>query len=581
MANVPVVDGFSVHNNPTPTPYQHINTNDSMFNATLGMGMVAKGLGDVSKASASVKAEKDKYDKEQAGIKAINAAADYDNYAIKTLYDKDNGLFAKKGKAYLDNMNSTLSDLNLKKEEFLKNLSPLEQSVVNKTLTNKYNTFNERITKQSLEEDKTYKQDSINNFINTQKTMALENMNTPEAVDMNLTNIRNIIDFSYRDKLGENEIKLMQDKETSKILEEILETKIGAKSSDSKEFFEKYKSQIDPANYSKHHTSLNNLTINIESSEIAQQYYASGMSEADAYNKALKLDKKHNTDVYSAKVSTLYSKQRGIEKRAYSDAKDNFWNTFAENPDIDNIPAFLKTEDRIKAMKYAKNDGGINNAQTYEELFQMKASNAEEFGNIDLNDYRDNLTKGDYRKLFEAQQKIRNHEYSSFTPDDERVVAVAGAIGYWGNDKNRKEAVSSYTQKLVQAEEARLGRKLTAKEQNKYFEYIGYKDSDGKTFDIIKNNSTKADFYKKTVSDCENFKSTHKRMPNNDEFQEILIQNVAQAKIKHNEQIYKQAQENTNTPKVERVVVVDKTGKRFSLPVSQLKEAEKRGYKKI
>lgn len=544
MAQVPVFNQSSVTENPTPIPYKSANVNEATFNSNMGLDDVGRGMIYDSKAMQEAR---DAHNK----TLVMEKSNEFDATVLKTLTDKENGLYTKSGKAYLDAVEPTMQSLNKAKEELVSGLDADQQQLAMSVLNSKMANINEDVMKNSVKQNQVYREQTLSNLINTQTQMAIVNRNNAGAVKTNIANVNASIDATYGNSVDTETLKGMKQKATSDMLISVLEGRITDKSLYAKDFFDMFQSQIDPTKHAKLLDEINTMDSDVRSRLFADNCYKSGLDEQKAYNQALELDKKNGTNDYTSKVSAIYGHEREMKNQAYDNQVDNFWNTYADNPDINNIPTWMKGKDRIVAQNYAetyanKATKGKHDPDAYVHLYEMSTTNADAFVKMNLNQYRDVLTNDEYKSFAKRQQDIIAHGYSSITPDDKATKKVIKSIlGTYGNlNVPNKQNVATIMQNIINEKERRTGQKLSAEElkteEQKIAGWLGH-SSNASSIKVINDNATKAGFYKGLANDMTYFEKVHKRPPDQKEFQSILYQRANHTIQDRNQSVYDNA----------------------------------------
>lgn len=533
---IPVFN-LQVSENAQVAPYKNVSAPVAAFDSTMGLDDVGHGMIYDSRALDEWQEQNDK-----------TAAADlynqFDAASMDVLYNKDNGYFNKSGKAAVDSMKDTLDSLKQHKDEIISTAqNPRQGAYLSQMLNEKYNTISQRMNMYGAEQDKIWKKDTLNTTIDLQTQQAIINKYDTKSIYNNIGNIRSsIAQFS-----GEADpvlLKKLQDDATSNVHIAVLEGRIGDKALNAKEYYEAHKGEIDATKHEKIEQLLNANDADVRSRLMADEWFASGLTEEQAYEKAHSIADLDLRDQTEAKVNAVYGKQRELKRQAYDDNLNNFWNTYADNPDINSIPAWMDGKDRITARNYAIEGGkGKSDADTYVDLYEMSSTNADAFAKVNLNQYRDRLTKDEYKTFSKRQQDIIQHGYTTITPDDKATKKVlSGILDTYGNwNVPNKQNVATIMQNIINEEERRSGQKFSDEElkvkEQKIAGWLGY-SKDGSAIKVINQNATKADFYKGLANDVTYFEKVHKRQPDAGEFRSLLYQRANNTIQSHNENVY-------------------------------------------
>lgn len=527
---------LTVSNNPTPTPYKSANAPEAAFNNAMGTDDLGRGVILSSKAIDEIQDQNDK----------TQAAESYNGYftnVMNQLHDKDNGLFVKKGKDAVDSVQSTMNNLQQAKDDTLGTCNNNRQKMyLSQMINQNMQDLQPRIQDFVAEQNQVWKKQTLEDTINTQTQNAIINKYDTKSIYTSIGNAR----ASVAALSGETDptiLKKMQDDVTSNMLISVIEGRVGDKALNAKEFFDAHKNDIDPAKWAGIEKIINENDADVRSRLMADEWFKSGISEEDAFNKAHSIKDLDLRDSTEKQVSYLYGRKREMEHQAKQDVEDKVWAQLEQNPDINLIPSSLDHSTKEAMKDYCLTGGkGKSDPDTYINLYEMSATNAEAFSKVDLNQYRDKLTKDEYKTFVKRQSDIRMHGYSDITTDNDKVIEVADALGL---KKKGQAAIATEAKSLIQAEERRLGRKLNASEQNQFIEYFGYTGGKEASHKIIDEHGGRADFYKSVTNDVTAFQKVHGRLPDGKEFNNILYSRAANTMQTRNNNTYKQMIQNT------------------------------------
>lgn len=547
---VPIFN-LEVANNPTPQPYKSASAPAAAFDSTMGLDDLGKGSIYASKALDENQEQKDK-------TAADDLFNQFELASQDILNNKDNGYLTKSGKAALDSTQSTLENLEKTRDSIINSTeNNRTKAFAMQSINKRYIGIEEAIKQHETEQNQKWKSDVLNNTIDLQTQRAIINKYNTNEIYKAIGNIRTAI----ADKSGESDpelLKQLQDKATSNIHLAIIEGRIGDKALNAKEYFEAHKNEIDPSKWDEAQKLINTNDADVRSRLLADQWLSSGLTEEQAYEKAHSIQDLDLRDATESKVNALYGKKRELEKQVYNDKLDSFWNTFESNPDINNIPAWMDGKDRITAKNFALG-GARQDDNTYVDLTEMSMTNADAFVKINLNEYRDRLTKTQFDSFKKRQLDIIAHGYTTLTPDDKATKKVISSVldtyGKW-NVPN-KQNVATIMQNIVNEEERRTGQKYSEEElktaEQRIAGWLGY-SKDASSVKVINDNETKADFYKGLANDVTYFEKVHKRQPDQKEFQSLLYQRANYAVQDRNNKVYESIKNTAARPKETQAV---------------------------
>lgn len=532
---VPVFN-LTVSNNPTPTPYKSANVSEAAFNSSMGGEDLGRGLIYAGKAL-------DEYQEKNDQVQAAENSNLFVSNSTSLLHDTENGFYSKSGKAAVDSMEETLGKLTQTRDSILTNCKNNRQKIMTaEIIDTKIQNIQERMMEFGLKQNQEWKKQTLATTIDNQTQQAVINKYDTNAIYSSIGNINK----SIEELSGETDpfiLKKMQASATSNALISVIEGRIGDKALNAKEFFQAHKNDIDATKWDDIEKLINSNDSDVRSRLMADEYFALGLSEEEAFNKAHSIEDLDLRDATEGKVSYIYSKQRGLKEQAYRDKKEEFWNTYEANPDINSIPAWFKPEDKISAKKYALSGGKPEtDPNVYTGLFEMKLNNAGEFAKLDLNQYRGYMSNSEYKDFREAQIKFQQHGYTSITSNDAAVAQIVKTFGGW--NKPKPELVASQMQNIIQEEERRLGKKYSKEELPAVEERIGKwlkYSKEGSTPFVLEQNKMKAGFYKGLSNDVAYFSKVRGRQPDQKEFQSLLYQRAARTVQSQNSKTYAEA----------------------------------------
>lgn len=529
MVAVPVFNQQTVSENPTATPYKSANASEAAFNQNMGLDDVSRGMIYDSKAIQEIR---DTHNK----TLVMEKSTQFDEAVLKTLYDKENGLYAKKGKAYLDTIDPTIQALGKTKESLLDGLDTDQQQLAMAVLDSKMANINESVMKNAVEQNEVYKTQTLNDLINTQTQLAMANRNSAGSVKTSIANINASIDATYGNSVDSEAMKNMKQKATSDLLVNVLEGRIADKNLYAKDFFEMFKSQIDPTKHAQLTESINNVDSDVRSRLLADGYITSGLTEEDAYKQAHSIKDLNLRDATERQLNQRYGKQRELKNQAEDDYAKKTWEVLLKNPDMNLIPSDMPADKKMSMIEFCKK-GGVNGVttdlNTWGALSRLSVDNPNEFKQLDLSQFSGSISQNDLKILSKKQQTVGTPEYSVVVANNQYVTNAAKALGFKKGSKGyaNKEELATDAQTIINNIERTKGRQLKDYEKANIINSMGYKVKGGgitpkamSTFDNVHKGTdlTTEEGYLKSVSDAiVDFESKNKRQPNSKELYDI------------------------------------------------------------
>lgn len=272
------------------------------------------------------------------------------------------------------------------------------------------------------------------------------------------------------------------------------------------------------------------------------------------------IDKEKDFDMWQKKNSlyhSMYNTKKSNEETVQNDLLTNEFNKLLSGKfDIATYtpPESLTPINQQKLIKMKQDllDGGNikTDPRVYAGFSMAMLTNAEEFSKINFDLYQNVLEPKDILKFKQAQEKIRQHGYSSVTPDDEYVINAAKQYGFFTN----KNAMASAIEASIQTEEARMGTQYSDKNleqrKDKYAQYYGLKGTktERSALDIINDNMSK-EFMVRVQQGLKAYEDKHGSMTP-EQFRTMVNRIAGETKSKGVELKYEAIKKAVNTPQI-------------------------------
>lgn len=446
-------------------------------------------------------------------------------FEYEKLHDPKSGYYTLKGKAALGKGQEIVNEYNKLSGDILKNsqsLSRFDKVNLQRTILNKRNNIVVDTSSYERRQSEEWQKAVIDGGVKTQIDLAIGNRNNLARILVCEENIKNTIksNSGYSDP----ELLDLQTKDAvSKMYAKVITAQMSENNPDAYSTFKAVRSKFKEEDAVELENNLRKYDANLRSRFTVDEWIASGLTEGEAYKKAHSIEDLELRDALESRVSYQYGKNEAAKR----DIEESAWNNLEQNPSLDNIPLDLDFQTRERMKKYVLNGGGKTNPQSYADLYEMSVTNAEAFSKLNLNEYRNVLTKVQYQSFLKTQIDIRQHGYSSFTPDDAMVVEVAKQLGLRsGKDNKAPKAISGQLQEFINEEERRLGKQLKGEElksvKTKFSEYLGYKDGEKGTHQLVNEYGGREGFYHDVINDVTYYQKQHGRMPDNKEFNDMV-----------------------------------------------------------
>ena len=242
-------------------PTQHYNITPEMTGETQAraLGNAADGLNQIALAVNQINELRDK-------TKVTQFNNDAEKWKQTVLLDKNSGYYTKLGQ-----------DASGKSEEVMKNYDDFVQdwlsknrvskkamNDINSISTSKRTNILSGVTAHDLQQTNKWAETEGKLGIDNAITSAVSERNNPENIEKQVANVRQITTWQAGlQKLDEQSKQELLKSNISTLYTSVLDAKIQEGDLSAKDFFEKYKADIDPKFHSKYIGAIKNEQINI------------------------------------------------------------------------------------------------------------------------------------------------------------------------------------------------------------------------------------------------------------------------------------------------------------------------------
>lgn len=588
MPQVPMFDR-EVRPDVAIIPYQKANVDANTSGATVAQAMGRMGDSALNFIGAMAHI-KDRID-ETKMVEAENLSLQWQQ---EKLMDKENGYYFKKGKDAYGQSEALMQNYDEMMKDFAQNakLSPRNRQRLNNQILGMRSRINEKVTMHDYHQGIEWSKDEAQKVIGNQIVNAVNNRGSEQDILKALATGYQVIDWSNGIQRNDKaQVDLQKQTYKQELLGKVLEAKISEGSLEAKAFFEKFKNDFDPRMIERYTGAIRNLETNYYADDMANKLMMFGPAEAYKQIQAIEnLDMKDAVERrYNHYINRRNHQKREIEKQAL----DSFYNTALQKVQngetlfYDDIPQELDAQTKLSLMEYvSKNGAPETQDDVWEQLYELKVNNAQEFLNLDLNKYRGYLSEGEYKQFLKDQQKIKSGGYYTNIKDDDKKINEA--LKSMGLDKNaklpfkadKKDISYSEIRSMVREFEARKGRKISEEELSNVIKSLGYKGDNGtKIYQQLElGMRTRTGFIKDVVGDFIEYQNQHNgQMPSDEEKYKIINKRVADYEIQQNQNLY----DNLKNQYGEYQSYIDSSKNNYTSPINDVyKQGTKQEMKK-
>lgn len=537
-------------------PTQHYNITPEMTGETQAraLGNAADGLNQIALAVNQINELRDK-------TKVTQFNNDAEKWKQTVLLDKNSGYYTKLGQ-----------DASGKSEEVMKNYDDFVQdwlsknrvskkamNDINSISTSKRTNILSGVTAHDLQQTNKWAETEGKLGIDNAITSAVSERNNPENIEKQVANVRQITTWQAGlQKLDEQSKQELLKSNISTLYTSVLDAKIQEGDLSAKDFFEKYKADIDPKFHSKYIGAIKNEQDKYTARELAKTIITGSQNEQEAITKAEAIKDVNMSDSVLSRVKQHYSQEEFFKNQTQKEALNDFYSkavSAAKNGTVlsyDDIPDSLAPDVKLSLMNYVNSKGQPDtDNQIWESLYDMSVNNAQQFAKEDLNKYRGFLSDGDFKQFTKRQEEIKTGGYYTKIKDDDKMINSAlKAMGLGSNSAlpykgDNKDIAYSEIKSMTREFEARKGRKITDNELQNIINSLGYKGSDGTRLykKMERGMREKTGFVRDVMNDFAYYQSKHNgEMPSDAEKYKI-IQNRLNQKVQERKT---QAQQNVS-----------------------------------
>ena len=531
----------------TPTPYIEARVNADTSGANVARAYEGLGV-QVGRMGYGLLHLKEKYDRTKM-YEFANEIADLEQRKVRS---KEEGILYKTGKDFMGQSQQFMQDWDAdakkirEKYKFLGDYARRadaylsERSRAVQTIAEKHD-FDE-----SEKWNAAVYQDTLANVYRDANFYR----NDPEGLKRSMANLKATFNVMPSLQKLDPEMRAIAEKQMiSQFHEAVLDGKIADNSLSAKEYFEAHKGEISYQKQAAYLDRVNNLGNKYFADEMANQLLM--LEPSEAYKQINSIENIDTRDAVERRYNHYLNMQEAQKREAEKQMLDGFYNTALQKTQsgqalsYDDIPQGLDAKTQLSLMEYVSKNGAPNTQDDiWEELYELKVNNAQEFANLDLNKYRGYLSDSEYKQFFKDQKKIKDGKYYTDIKDDDKKINEA--LKSMGLNKNaalpfkgdKKDISYSEIRSMVREFEARKGRSIVEDELNSIINSLGYKGKDGaKIYEQLElGMRTRTGFIRDVIGDFIEYQNQHNgQMPSDEEKYKIINNRVANYEIEQNQ----------------------------------------------
>lgn len=527
-----------------PTVHYNITPEMTGEAQAKALGNSADGLQNIAVALNQINDLRDK-------TKVAQFNNDVEKWKQTTLLDKENGYYTKLGQ-----------DASGKSEEIMKGYDDFVQNWIdtnhvskkslndiNSISTSKRTNILSGVTSHDLEQTNKWAETEGKLGVENAITSAVSERNNPENIKKQVANVVQIsLNQAGLQKLDAQSTQDLIKANKSTLYTSVLDAKIQEGDLSAKEFFNKYKDDIDPKYHAKYIGAIKNEEDKYKARDIAKNIMATSSSYEEMMKKVDSIKDINVQDRVRSDVNMHQGIIEKVERDQQESLQQGFLNSYEQalknstGMSYDQIPLGLDPQTRLSDMNLINSlNKGISpetDNQIWAELYDKQVNDAQGFAKEDLNKYRGFLSDGDYKQFLKAQENIRKgNYYSTLKENDQMIKAALKSAGlYHGNrlfdgSGDVKEVAFNEIKSLTRELEARKGRKITSQELQDITNSLGYKGSDGVQLykRLEQGMNTRVGFTRDVMNDIVYYQKNHNgQMPSNEEKYKIIQNRLTQ-----------------------------------------------------
>ena len=531
----------------TPTPYRDDRVNGDTFGVNVYRAQ--QGLGEqMGRMGYSVLRLKEKYDRTKM-YEFANEIADLEQRKVRS---KEEGILYKTGKDFMGQSQQFMQDWDSdakkirEKYKFMGEYAKQADAYLSKRSRAVQTIAEKHDFDESEKWNAAVYQDTLANVYRDANFYR----NDPEGLKRSMANLKATFNVMPSLQKLDPEMRAIAEKQMiSQFHEAVLDGKIADNSLSAKEYFEAHKGEISYQKQAAYLERVNNLGNKYFADKMANQLMM--LEPSEAYKQINSIENLDTRDAVERRYNHYLNMQEAQKREAEKQMLDGFYNTALQKTQsgqplsYDDIPQGLDAKTQLSLMEYVSKNGAPDTQDdVWQELYDMKVNNAQEFANYDLNKVRGYLSKSEHRYFYKEQQRIKDGKYYTDIKDDDKKINEA--LKSMGLNKNavlpfkgdKKDISYSEIRSLVREFEARKGRPIDKDELNSIINSLGYKGEDGaRIYEQLElGMRTRTGFIRDVIGDFIEYQNQHNgQMPSDEEKYKIINNRVANYEIEQNQ----------------------------------------------
>ncbi len=531
----------------TPTPYIEARVNADTSGANVARAYEGLGV-QMGRMGYGLLHLKEKYDRTKM-YEFANEIADLEQRKVRS---KEEGILYKTGKDFMGQSQQFMQDWDAdakkirEKYKFMGEYAKQADAYLSKRSRAVQTIAEKHDFDESEKWNAAVYQDTLANVYRDANFYR----NDPEGLKRSMANLKATFNVMPSLQKLDPEMRAIAEKQMiSQFHEAVLDGKIADNSLSAKEYFEAHKGEISYQKQAAYLDRVNNLGNKYFADKMANQLLM--LEPSEAYKQINSIENLDTRDAVERRYNHYLNMQEAQKREAEKQMLDGFYNTALQKTQngqplsYDDIPQGLDAKTQLSLMEYVSKNGAPDTQDDiWEELYELKVNNAQEFANLDLNKYRGYLSDSEYKQFFKDQKKIKDGKYYTDIKDDDKKINEA--LKSMGLNKNaalpfkgdKKDISYSEIRSMVREFEARKGRSIVEDELNSIINSLGYKGKDGaKIYEQLElGMRTRTGFIRDVIGDFIEYQNQHNgQMPSDEEKYKIINNRVANYEIEQNQ----------------------------------------------
>lgn len=268
-------------------------------------------------------------------------------------------------------------------------------------------------------------------------------------------------------------------------------------------------------------------------------------TEEEQLNQANNIEDTDKRDAVYRRIESANIDKRRLEKQKQDDVQKQFYENILSKEksgtplSFDDIPQGLSPEQELSCRRYifqkTKSSVVATDNRVWEYLYKKQLNDAQNFAQVNLQDYKGYISDGEYKNFVKAQENIKkggyytdfnNKKINEAIDDTLKKIGANNHFGDWKNIDVNKDILSQLTREY----ESRHATKISSEKLEKLASSFGYKAQNSQKQVDKKIQSLYAErgsnLIKKLANDITYFESVNARFPNDKEIDDIVNANV-------------------------------------------------------